>query len=87
MAKDDVSRWSLDTVNAMRAEGKVRSTPADAPEIELDEEFWRAARIVESDPLQSKPAVQPRSDAGAPASPDRPGEHTSRSLNHDGGPY
>ena len=31
---------------AIRAQGLTRATPADAPEIELDEEFWRNARIV-----------------------------------------
>lgn len=30
----------------MRAQGLTRATPADAPEIELDEEFWRNARVV-----------------------------------------
>ena len=30
----------------MRAKGLTRATPPDAPEIELDEEFWRNARIV-----------------------------------------
>lgn len=34
----------------MRAKGEARPTPADAPEIELDEGFWRAARIVETKP-------------------------------------
>lgn len=32
----------------MRAEGLTKATPADAPEIELDEDFWRNARIVET---------------------------------------
>ncbi len=34
----------------MRAEGKARATPADAPEVELGEEFWRAVRIVDTKP-------------------------------------
>jgi uncharacterized protein (DUF4415 family) len=34
----------------MRAQGLTRATPADAPEIELDEEFWRNARIVDTRP-------------------------------------
>ena len=28
----------------------MRTTPADAPEIELDEDFWRNAMIVETNP-------------------------------------
>lgn len=32
----------------MRARGLTKKTPADAPEIELDEEFWRNAAIVEA---------------------------------------
>ncbi len=32
----------------MRAKGLTKVTPAEAPEIELDENFWRNARIVES---------------------------------------
>ena len=29
----------------MRAKGLMKTTPADAPEIELTEDFWRNARI------------------------------------------
>lgn len=32
----------------MRAAGLTKATPADAPEIELDEDFWRNARIVDT---------------------------------------
>ena len=32
----------------MKASGEVRSTPANAPEIELDDAFWKRARIVET---------------------------------------
>ena len=32
----------------MKARGEVRATPADAPEIELDEAFWESAQIVET---------------------------------------
>lgn len=34
----------------MRAQGQTKATPADAPEIELDEDFWRNARIVDTAP-------------------------------------
>lgn len=32
----------------MRAKGLTKATPADAPEIELDDEFWRNAAIAET---------------------------------------
>lgn len=32
----------------MRTKGLIRKTPADAPEIELDEEFWRHAAVAET---------------------------------------
>jgi uncharacterized protein (DUF4415 family) len=32
----------------MRAKGLTKATPADAPEVELGEDFWRHARIVET---------------------------------------
>jgi uncharacterized protein (DUF4415 family) len=46
MADDAIRRSSLDGIKQMRAEGLTRATPADAPEIELDDEFWRNARLV-----------------------------------------
>ena len=46
MADDAIRRSSLDEIKRMRARGLTSATPADAPEIELDEEFWRNARIV-----------------------------------------
>ena len=48
MADDAIRRSSLDGIKRMRAEGLTRATPADAPEIELDAEFWRNARIVDT---------------------------------------
>jgi len=50
MADDDIRQSSLDGIKRMRAEGLTKATPADAPEIELDEDFWRNARIVETRP-------------------------------------
>jgi uncharacterized protein (DUF4415 family) len=48
MADDAIGRSSLAEIKRMRAGGLTKATPADAPEIELDEEFWRRARIVDT---------------------------------------
>src|SRR5690349_15206268 len=48
MADDDIRQSSLDGIRRMRAEGLTKATPADAPEIDLDEDFWRNARIVDT---------------------------------------
>lgn len=45
MARKDIKRYSLEELKAMRARGKTR-TRADAPVREIDEEFWRHARVV-----------------------------------------
>lgn len=45
----------------MKAKGEVRATPADAPELKLDEAFWERARIVESRPRR-KSSVHLRLD-------------------------
>ena len=50
MANDDTRRFSLDEIKQMKAKGLTRATPADAPEIELDEDFWRNAAIVDTAP-------------------------------------
>jgi uncharacterized protein (DUF4415 family) len=46
MADDDTRRSSLEEIKQMRARGLTKKTPDDAPEIDLDEEFWRHAAIV-----------------------------------------
>jgi len=46
MASDDIRTYSLDELRAMRERGQSQ-TRADAPTVELDEEFWRNARVVE----------------------------------------
>src|SRR5215213_11238801 len=51
MANDDTRRSSLDEIKQMKAKGQM-TTPADAPEIELDEDFWRNAMIVETTPAR-----------------------------------
>jgi hypothetical protein len=48
----------------MKARGEAPATPADAPEIELDEAFWENARIVESRPRR-KASAPLRFDPGA----------------------
>jgi uncharacterized protein (DUF4415 family) len=50
MADDETRRSSLEEIRRMRAKGLTKATPADAPEIELNEDFWRNARIMESAP-------------------------------------
>jgi uncharacterized protein (DUF4415 family) len=46
MADDDTRSASMDEIKHVRAKGLTMATPPDAPEIELDEEFWGSARIV-----------------------------------------
>jgi uncharacterized protein (DUF4415 family) len=46
----------------MKARGEVHATPADAPEIELDQAFWDKARIVETRPRR-KASVHLRLDS------------------------
>jgi uncharacterized protein (DUF4415 family) len=48
MAKEDIRRYSLDELRAMHDRGETLTRP-DAPEIELDEDFWRNARVVMPD--------------------------------------
>lgn len=50
MADDAIRRSSLDGIKRLRAKGLTKATAADAPEVELDEAFWRNARIVETRP-------------------------------------
>ena len=61
MANDDTKRYSRSAIAEMKARGEVRATPADAPEAELDEAFWREARIVETRPRR-KSSVHLRLD-------------------------
>ena len=48
MEKEDIRRYSLDELRAMHDRGETL-TRSDAPEIELDEDFWRNARVVMPD--------------------------------------
>ncbi len=62
MASEDTKHYSRSEIAAMKARGDVRATPADAPELTLDEAFWERARIVESRPRR-KTSVHLRLDA------------------------
>lgn len=70
MADEDTSRSSLDGIKQMRAQGLARATPADAPEIELDEQFWRNARVVSTE-APRKTSVHLRIDPDARVLPRR----------------
>jgi len=48
MEKEDIRRYSLAELRAMHNRGETLTRP-DAPEIELDEDFWRNARVVMPD--------------------------------------
>jgi uncharacterized protein (DUF4415 family) len=63
MEDEDIREYSLDELKRMRAEGLTKRTAADAPEIELDEDFWRNARIVETATAR-KTSVHLRLDPG-----------------------
>jgi len=46
MAKKDIRSYSAAEIAAMIAAGDYWPTAPDAPEIELDEDFWQNAKIV-----------------------------------------
>ncbi len=48
MEKDDIRQYSLAELKAMHDRGETLTRP-DVPEIELDEDFWRNARVVMPD--------------------------------------
>ena len=62
MAKSDIKVYSRAEIRETIERGDVQETPADAPEIELDAEFWANARIVETR-ARPKPSVHLRLDA------------------------
>jgi uncharacterized protein (DUF4415 family) len=45
MANEDIRRYSLEELRAMRERRETRTRP-DAPEVVPDEAFWRNARVV-----------------------------------------
>ena len=46
MAERDIGRYSAAELERIAARGDYVPTRADAPEIELDEDFWRHAKVV-----------------------------------------
>lgn len=62
MARKDTKRYSRGEVEAMTKRGDYVATPADAPEIDIDGDFWRQARVVMPGE-QSKTPVTIRLDA------------------------
>ena len=46
MAKRDIRRYSAAELESMVARGDYEPTRAAAPEIELDADFWRHAKVV-----------------------------------------
>ncbi|MGO9236624.1 MAG: hypothetical protein ACLP4V_22075 [Methylocella sp.] len=62
MASEDTKPYSRSEIAAMKARGEVRATPADAPELTLDDAFWERARIALSRPRR-KTSVHLRLDA------------------------
>ena len=66
MADDDVGYASLAETGRMRAEGLTKTMPAGAPEIDLDDAFWRNARIVSTGGPRKTPVhlrVEPETSA------------------------
>ncbi len=55
MEKEDIRQYSPDDLRAMMARGDYVPTRPEAPEIELDEDFWRNARIVMPDEAGKTP--------------------------------
>lgn len=43
---DDMKRYSLAQIEGMEASGDYVPTRPDAPAVEIDEGFWRVARVV-----------------------------------------
>jgi len=46
MGREDTKRYSLDELEEMVRRGDYTPTRRDAPEVALDEDFWRQARVV-----------------------------------------
>ncbi len=62
MADDDTRHYSAAQLERMAARGDYVPTRADAPEIELDEDFWRHAHAVT---LTDKTSVRMHLDSNA----------------------
>ena len=60
MAKEDIRQYSLEELRELRKAGKSETRP-DAPEYELDEEFWDNAQVI-FPAMEGKDAVKLRLD-------------------------
>lgn len=50
MAKKDIRKYSMDGIKVMHKHGDYVPTRPDAPIFEIDEEFWKDARMVNPPP-------------------------------------
>ena len=62
MARRDIRRYSLDDLDHMAEEGAFVDTAPEAPEVDLNEDFWRNARLIMPGP-EGKKSVHLRVDA------------------------
>ena len=46
MARKGTKRYSQDEIKRMTESGDFEPTPPEAPVVEIDEDFWRKARVV-----------------------------------------
>ena len=53
MAGSVTKTYSRGDIAEMKRRGEVRATPADAPQITLDETFWENARVVGTRPRRT----------------------------------
>jgi uncharacterized protein (DUF4415 family) len=61
MVEKDIRQYSPDDLERMAERGDYTPTRTDAPEIELDENFWRNAQVVMPD-VKGKTSVHLRID-------------------------
>ncbi len=61
MADDDITRLSLESLVEKRVKGET-ATRADAPEREVDADFWASARVVMPHPGKSSVHLRVDSD-------------------------
>ena len=61
MAREDIKQYSLDELKTLNKDRQFTKTRPDAPEYELDDEFWNNAHIV-FPAVEGKDAVKLRID-------------------------
>lgn len=69
VTEQNIKHYSLKELRAMRDVGKTQTRP-DAPEVDMDEDFWRRARIVMPNGKR-EPHGSDR-PAGSPSEPSEP---------------